>query len=73
MPVGSRVYFIRPYFRSDAPWTAPWTKEVREQTHEFKLAMMFDPRFARTAVYSPYTDGTRRALVVEIYEKTSAG
>jgi mannosyltransferase len=73
MPLGARVYLVRPRFRSDAPWSAPWTSEVRKKTHEFKLALMFDPRFARTAVYSPYTDGGRRALIVEIYEKTSAG
>jgi mannosyltransferase len=73
MPVGGRVFLVRPRFRGDGPWSAPWTSEVRTKSHDWKLALQWDPRFERTAVYSPYTDGVRRALVVEIYEKTRAG
>ncbi len=73
MPKGARVFLIRPRFRSEAPWSAPWTSMVRTKSHDWKLALQFDRRFEQTAVYSPYTDGVRRALVVEIYEKTVAG
>ena len=73
MPKGSRVFFVRPRFRGDGPWSAPWTSMVRERTHDWRLALQFDPRFTRTAVYSPYTDGVRRALIVEIFEKTTSG
>ena len=71
---GERFFLVRPLIRSEDAWSAPWTSLVRERSDEWALALASDERFTRTKEYvPPYTDDVRRALLVEIFEKTRAG
>jgi mannosyltransferase len=71
---GDRVFLIRPLVRSEEAWSAPWTSLVRERSEEWALALASDERFTRAQEYvPPYTDDVRRALLVELFEKTRAG
>jgi hypothetical protein len=71
---GDRVFLVRPFIRSDDAWRAPWTSLVRKRSEEWALALASDERFTRSQEYvPPYTDEVRRALLVEVFEKTRAG
>jgi hypothetical protein len=71
---GGRIFLVRPVIRDNAAWSAAWTSLVRERSQEWSLALIVDERFTRTRNYVPqYTDRFQRALLVEIFEKTSSG
>lgn len=74
LPVGGRVFLIRPLVRDRRAWSAPWTSLVRLRSREWAFALARDGRFRRTEQYfPPYTELVRRPLVVEIFEKTADG
>ena len=74
LPVGSRVFMIRPRVRDPRPWSAPWTSLVAKRSSEWYVAMAADDRFERTEQYvPPYTGPVRRPLILEIFEKTEDG
>jgi mannosyltransferase len=74
LPRGGRILLVRPLVRSEDAWSAPWTELVRERSEEWAFALAVDERFKRTQDYvPPYTDRVQRALVVELFEKTTTG
>jgi hypothetical protein len=74
LPVGSRVFMIRPWIRSPRPWSAPWTSLVADRSRQWYVAMSADDRFDRTEQYvPPYTGPVRRPLILTIFEKIEDG
>ncbi len=74
LPVGSRVFLIRPRIRDPRPWGAPWTSLVAKRTREWYGTIVSDRRFERTGEYvPPYTGPVRRPLILVIFEKTEDG
>jgi hypothetical protein len=74
LPRGGRVLLVRPLVRSEDAWSAPWTELVRRRSEEWAFVLAVDERFIRTQEYvPPYTDRVQRALVVELFEKTTSG